>query len=173
MERKEYLDNLREKYSAYFDVFIDYKVMDYPLTLYAKNHIRNEKYVATKGMTIWAYETNEHCLIIDKAMLIQADIDNFFTFLISSMKVLVNPHGEHKSTSITGVITTDNLSKDLQKVIKRKSHVKYFSLGLRGWCDVRLIVVDVNNNLVYGSKGTEKLLEHYYPENNKNKKPLG
>ena len=63
MKLEEYLETLRHKYEAYFDIYPDYSILDRKLDLYARSHVRSEKFFLTKKAVLGAFETNEYCLV--------------------------------------------------------------------------------------------------------------
>ena len=63
MKLEEYLEILRGKYEAYFDIYPDYSILGRRLDLYACSHVRSEKFFATRKITLGAFETNEYCLV--------------------------------------------------------------------------------------------------------------
>ena len=53
MKLEEYLEILRRKYEAYFDIYPDYSILGRRLDLYARSHVRSEKFFLTKKSDIW------------------------------------------------------------------------------------------------------------------------
>ena len=63
MKLEEYLEILRGKYEAYFDIYPDYSMLGRRLDLYACCHVKSENVFISKNATLGAWETNEYCLL--------------------------------------------------------------------------------------------------------------
>ena len=69
----------------------------------------------------------------------------------------MKPTEEHMSSIITGVIALDNKpSTDIIDAIKKFKYHKGFAFGFKGWVDIRLILVTMDDkNIVTNKKGKE------------------
>ena len=86
-------------------------------------------------------------------------------FLENTIDQLVEPNMNHKQSYITYIKVVENgIPDNLIKNIKRFSYSKSFALGFMGWCDIRLIIVDLANNQVFANKKGEKVKHNYLPE---------
>ena len=77
--------------------------------------------------------------------------------LIEILDILVEPNGEHMSSVITGVIVLENKpNMDIIDSVKKFKYHKGFAFGFKGWADIRLILVAMNDKyIVTNKKGKE------------------
>ena len=164
LKADEYLQQLKSMYRSYFDLQENKEIAGRNFDLYAFSHIQNEKYFASKKIKIWEYAKYEHCLIKNITSKSNELIPDK-NFLNKTIDELVELHRNHKQSYITIVnISEKSLSnKEIEK-IQNFSFSKSFLLGFRGWCDIRLITVDLQNNKVYVNKKAQKVKDNYHPE---------
>lgn len=164
MNFETYIQIIKERLSRYFNVKEKYTFNDEVFDIFAVSNIRNEKYMATKKLTIYAFENDEYCFIKYYKELDHKKLYDIIETLKSSIKKYVKPHSEHMSSNITGVLVLDDINDDeLIKLIKKFHYQKSFALGFKGWVDVRLLVVNLKNGEVFTSKKARKASKFYQP----------
>jgi hypothetical protein len=133
--------------------------------LYACCQIRNEKFLATRKLTLGAWETNEYCLIEGHSAKIYApEVQDFTTFLVSAAGELVKPHKEHMSSLVTGILVSEQgFAPEAIRIGIRFKHSRSFWLGLRGWCSVCLVLVDLSSGQVHASPKGKEVMKSYQP----------
>ena len=166
MKLEEYLETLKRKYEAYFDIYPDYSILGRRLDLYACCHVRNEKFLATKKMVLGAWETNEYCLIEGHSTNIYApQVQDFTAFLVNAAGELVKPHKEHMSSMMTGILVSEQgFDPEAIRTGKRFKHSRSFRFGLRGWYSACLLLVDLLSGQVYASPKGKEVMKSYQPE---------
>ncbi|MGM0438386.1 MAG: hypothetical protein ACQEQD_08945 [Bacillota bacterium] len=158
----EYLDQLKLMYKSYFDLEENKEIADKKFDLYAFSHVQNQKYFASKKLKIWEYAKFDHCLI-DKNNENELIPDE--DFLKKAMDELIDLNRNHKQSYITIVKISENpFNENEIEKIKDFSFSKSFLLGLKGWCDTRLIAVDLAENEVYTNEEGKKVADNYQPE---------
>ncbi len=157
MEFSQYLDQLEKKLTSSFDLERDYILDDYSFDLFARYLLRNEKYILLKQAKIYAIENNEYSFVKYFDSIDLSQLEEFTTSLIKSIDFLVQPSEEHMSSIITGVIVLqDNPNPELVKAVKKFKYHKGFAFGLKGWVDIRLLLVTMNQDyIVTNKKGKE------------------
>jgi len=157
MDYKTYLDNVENKLKAYFDTYRNYQINGYEYDIFAKFHMRTERYVLVKKAVIYAMENNEYCLIKHFNNLDENKLKDYTDSLINSIDELVKPDRDHLSSIITGVLVLDNRPSDnIIRKVKKFKYQKGFAFGFRGWADIRLILVTMDDkNIVTNKKGKE------------------
>ncbi|QZY55597.1 hypothetical protein [Crassaminicella profunda] len=157
MKYTEYIEKIEKKLMGHFDVERDYQYKDLQIDLYAKYHIRNEKYMATKKIPIYAFENNEYCLIKHFDELTEEKLRNFIEVLKLSVDDFIHPHSEHMSSMITGVlVTAKEENQKIPKIVRKFKFHKSFSFGLKGWADIRLVLVHLGSgDIITNKKGKE------------------
>ena len=157
-----FLRRLREKYKTFYDVKEQPSCVSLPLDIYARFHQRHEKYFATKKINIWRLDHEEHCLVKYYEHLTKKDLEEMIALLKSSIPHLTKPHPDHLKTIITGVLVTKTpLSSNLQKSITAFKHSKAFKFYLHGWCDLRLIHLDLFTQQVTTNPAGQEVKKFY------------
>ena len=166
MKLQEYLETLRRKYEAYFDIYPDYSILGRRLDLYACCHVRNEKFLATKKLTLGAWETNEYCLVEGHSAKVYApQVQDFTVFLVNAADELVKPHKEHMSSVVTGILVSERgFAPEAIHIGTRFKHGRSFWLGLRGWYSVCLLLVDLSSGQVHASPKGKEVMKSYQPK---------
>lgn len=161
---ENYKEKVKERLSRYFDLKEDFKYNDQDFDLFAASNVRNEKYMASKKLTIYAFENDEYCFVKHIKGLDIEKLDGVINSLKKSIMDFVDPHHEHMSSTITGVLVVDeNIEPGLIKKIKKFHYQKTFAFGLKGWADVRLLIIDLKDGLVIPSKKAKKSVKFYLP----------
>ena len=165
MDYAQYLENLENKLRSSFDLYRDHKINNLELDLYGRFYMTTERYLLTKKAKIFGIENNEHILVNKIDNLDASKLSEFIGSIIDSIDHIVDPHPEHMSSIVTGVLVIDDSIKILSDeivddVIKFKFH-KGFSFGLRGWVDVRLLIVSLKDGIVISNKKGKEVEQVY------------
>ncbi len=170
MDFEKYITNIENKLRSNFDLHRDYKLNGENLDLFAEFHVRSERYILTKSAKIYAMENNEYCIFKKFKTVNNAIFEMFTEYLISSIDTLVKPHEEHMSTMITGVIIIEgnesNIDENVLEKVKKFKHHKGFSFGFKGWVDVRLVMVCLEDKFIITSKRGDEVRKVYSLKDN-------
>ncbi len=156
MEFSQYIELIERKLFSSFNIWRDHPVGQEIFDLYAEYHLRNEKYIVVKKAVIYAIESNEYCLV---KHLADPSLQRFNTLvdgIKDSVKDLVKPDQDHMSSIITivGVLDT-SAGPDVHAMIEAVKRFKYhkgFAFGLRGWADIRLVLVSLEEGVLATNK---------------------
>ncbi|MBV1756401.1 MAG: hypothetical protein KMY55_01030 [Dethiosulfatibacter sp.] len=164
MTYETYLENVSEKLKYNFDFIEIPEFEGIKFSLAAKSNIRNERFVATKGTVIYAYENNEYCFIRIMDDITTEGVDETFNVLKKAMDDFVVPNDEHMSTVFTGILLTmGNVDADLEDIIRRFKYQKSYKFGFHGWSSIRLVVVEITSGKVITSREAKKISKFYKP----------
>ncbi len=157
MEREKYLQLIKDRLRQYFDIEEPYHYEHRQFDFYAKSDIRNERYFASKKIKVYAIENIEHVFVQCLDTLTEKELEAFWQVMVKAAEELPEPHEEHMSTIISGIIVLpDGPEENLLPLIRKKKHEKSFMLGLKGWVYIRLIVVNLHQkNLAHNKRGKE------------------
>ncbi len=162
MDYRDYLDNIERKLRNSFDIERDYRINGYIWDLYAKYSLRNERYILSKKMVVYAFENNEHIFIKYFDRIDDLSLKEYTDFLISSIDEIVKPDENHMSSIITGVLVTKyKPSREITETIKKFKYHKGFAFGFKGWADIRLILVTMDDEYIVTSKKGKEVIEVY------------
>ncbi|KPU46315.1 hypothetical protein OXPF_00430 [Oxobacter pfennigii] len=165
MDCKEYLNMLSEKYKGYFDVNRDFVLLDYKLDIFAQYKAKSHRYFLNKSLSLDSYENFEYCLVkcFDEGINIKGP-DEFTSYLIKAAEDIVKPNSSHMSSCLTGVIVSPkSFAPDVIKKAEKFRYSKDFLFTLKGWCDIRLILADLEGNAVYTNKAGREVKDNYIP----------
>lgn len=165
MDFEKYIRNIEDKLRSNFDLHREYDLNGEILDLFAEFHVRSERYVLTKKAKIYGMENNEYCIFKKHKNLSGYELEKFNEFLINSIDTLIQPHNEHMSTMITGVIIFDGSRKNIddsviENIKKFKFH-KGFSFGFKGWVDIRIVLVCLEDKFLITSKRGDEVSKVY------------
>lgn len=157
-----YLEVITKRLMPYFDLSKDEKVAGKQMNLVARFNMRNEKYFFIKNITLFAYENHETVLVRRESELTEETAKEFCTYLKKAVTELVNPNDEHMSSVVTGIlVATEGITPKARKVIESFHYSRNFKFLLQGWCDVRLLAVDLTTCEVYSNRAGRPVREAY------------
>lgn len=163
MDFNQYIELMEQRLMKNFDIKRNSKILNEIFPLFAKMEMQNEKYFAAKGVKIWRAENSEFLFIKEFEKISEQDINDFQQFLIKAVSELVKPHSEHMSSTITGVMVTNQFPIELEKPVKRFKYRKSYALSFKGWADIKLILVDLSLNKVITNNLAKKVDKFYLP----------
>jgi hypothetical protein len=164
MELQTYLELMQEKLSAYYDTELPFDFDGRTFDLYARTEQRNERYFASKKIKVYAIENKEHVFMKHYDTFTDRDLDGFWQVLIKAADELPEPHDEHMSTIINGIVlTTSTIDAETESRIKKLKHDKSFAFGLKGWVYVRLLVINLNDHTMIHNKRGKEVAEQFGP----------
>lgn len=155
--------HIENKYKEYLDIKKIPEFFPFKIELYAHFYQNNEKYFASKNVSLWRMTTDEHCFVKSYNYLDFSEIDNMVVALKLGIDHLVKPSSDHMKTFLTGVMIVDssNLSSELIRYIENFKYCKVFKFYLHGWAEIRLILIDLSSGKVYTNKAGKEVLSFY------------
>lgn len=165
MEFNEYAGTIERKLQRSFDIARDHSISGIRYDLFAEFRMRNEKFILSKKAVIYAFENNEYCLMRYMPELAADDAAHFTDDIVRAVVDLVKPDGEHMSSVLTGVLVfgdgrEDTIVKAAEEVRRFRYH-RSFSLGFRGWVDIRLLLVSLEGGVIAANKRGEQVSKVY------------
>ncbi|MGH4119688.1 hypothetical protein [Clostridium sp.] len=164
MIASNYIETLSIKYNKNFNVSVDVSLCEKRINLFAEhNGIGGRTFITQKDI-IDRFEFNEYCVVNVYNSINREEVSEYTEYLKTLVTALVKPHREHKSSTITGVIVCNtSIDKSTKKFIKKFKYTKSYKLYFHGWSDIRLILVDLSNNLVIPNKRANSVKKVYIP----------
>ena len=157
---ESYLKDLEERYKYYYEVERDKKISGVKVDIFAKSSTEHFRQVLTKNIKIDQHYTKEYAMVKSLSELgNKNEVEDFSQFLISSINKLSLPSVDTMSTILNGIlVSTSGFSEEAIRFGEKFKFSKSFLLGIKGWCDIRLILVDLKEEKLYSNKkGTEVL----------------
>ena len=94
------------------------------------------------------YEIYEKIYIKHYTEICESDIQTYFR-LMCSIASEQAPTYQHLYKSIIGVMICDKSSLNLSALLRKLRYTRPFTLYLRGWSEVQLVLADMSANSVY------------------------
>lgn len=155
---EEYIEDLIKRYQAHYNVEVNKSIAGKNLDIYAISVIEHFRHILTKKIKIDHYQEKEIILVkgIDKLIDLE-EAKEFAQFLIKASKELINPSLDIMSHTINGlIISSHGFSKEAINTAKNFRYGRTFFLGIKGWLDIRLLLIDLKNNCINcNAKGNE------------------
>jgi len=161
MKHREYIEKIREKFEKYFHIETDVAILGERIDMHASFINISGRTFLTQKDVIDKYETYELCYIKGYEDLTEEDVLKFREFLKKAVTEFVKPGADHMSTYITGVMVADRIGSDVKRIIEEFKHSKAYMFYLRGWCDVRLVCVDLSAGNIMTNKAGNRVKKVY------------
>ena len=159
---KYYLEAISDRLAPNYDLSANETVAGQMVDLVARFKMRSEKYFLLKKITLYAYENHETVLIQVRERITPYLARQYCGFLQQAVLELVNPDDEHMYSLVTGVLVARRgIASEARSIIERFSYSRNFKFLLQGWCEVRLLAVDLAANEVYSNKAGRAVCEAY------------
>jgi hypothetical protein len=161
----DYVALLSERLSESYNVESPWHMEGDVFALHAHSRVVAGKYILHKKITYERMEVSEHVLVRSASAMVTAEqVSSFIEALRGLVDVLVKPSDEHMSTALTGVLVAPSgFTPDAARKLVRSGFTRNFWFGLRGWCFLRLIGVDLANGEVLANRRGKEVMKAYSP----------
>ena len=162
MDRAEFLDVLKDSFSAYYDVFPGNEgAASLPLAFRADYFSRAEKFWLSKKITIWANETNEFAYIFSAPSFDAELVDRCIDYAMAQGLPRVRPHKEHQYTNIKVIFVADALDDSIVDHIRKKKFSKNYKFSLHGFTELKTAAVDLNRQKAFPNRAGYELGDYF------------
>lgn len=152
------LERLLAAHEAWFDVSRDYEFAGRTFGGYAEFHSHGEQYVLVKRAKLWEVDTHEY-LFLHIEQRVDADtLAQLVSFMKEEALRKVQPRPNHMSSYLSLVVIADAVDDDARRAVRTTRFRKNFKLGLQGWVDLRLAVVDLSHSDVVTNAAGKELV---------------
>ncbi len=161
-------ERLIQAYKHSYDLTAPYKFGGLSFDLYGYFYAHQEKYVLTREAQMWEKNGYDHLFV---TMVDKIDVE-----FLSVLDRMIRDHAEpelvragrkhpaknHMYSDITVVVISSSaISDNVRAWIRRYRFARNYLFTIRGWCDARLIAIDLAENSVYGNAKAKPLLSYY------------
>lgn len=155
-ERELMLERLLVSHETWFDVYRDYEFGGRTFPGFAEFHSHGEQYVLVKRAKLWEVDAFEYLFFESVEHLDEPLLAELVEYMTTVAIEKVHPDPNHMTSYLSLVVIADGISDGLEKVVRKTKFRKNFALGIRGWADLRLAVVDLSTQSVTtNSQGKE------------------
>ncbi|MEA1939304.1 MAG: hypothetical protein U9N03_01385 [Candidatus Caldatribacteriota bacterium] len=158
-----YLENLEERFKYYYDVERNKEMFGVKINIFAKSSTEHFRQVLTKKIKIDQHYNKEYAMIKALSGVGEKDeIEKFTQFLTSSINKLSPPSVDTMSTILNGILVSNSgFSQEAIRFGEKFKFSKSFLLGIKGWHDIRLILVDLKEKKLYSNNKGKEVLSAY------------
>ena len=161
MKYEEYIKLLISKLEKNFTIERDIVIFDNKIDIFAKFSNISVRTFITQHDIIDQYNNHEHIYIKGYDNVTEEDIVSFGQFLKRISDECISPDKDHMSTYITGVLIGNHIDENAIRAVKKYNYRKAFCFYLKGWCDVGLIYVGLDNNMIITNRDGKKVKKVY------------
>ncbi len=137
------LERLLAAHEAFFDVTRDYEYAGRRFGGYAEFHSLGEKYVLVKKAKLWEVAAHEYLFFQAVDMLDEATFADYLAFMKEKATLKVEPKPNHMTSYVSLVIIAKQTDPAVVRRLKKTSYHKSYKMGLQGWAELRLCVIDM------------------------------
>lgn len=155
-------------YSDSFDMTEKYRIGDVEYDAYGYCNITNSKYVLVKKAELWRALCFEYAFFKNVGVLTAGDIELFCRQVDDFIEPDLVRRGEkctpkdHMYSYITAVfICEDGLTDEVARAIRKAKFFKNYMLSIRGYCELRIVAVDMKNETIVGNAAAKDLVKDY------------
>ena len=158
-----YLRDLEERYKYYYELERDKEISGLKVDIFALSSTEHFRQALTKNIKIDQHYTKEYAVVkAEKRFIDKNEVEEFSKYLKSLINKPFTPSVNIMSTIINGVlVSTSGFSEEAINFAERFKFSKSFLLGLKGWCDIRFILIDLKGQKLYSNKKGEEVLSAY------------
>ena len=169
-----YLDRLLVRYAGTFDIYTPYRIggSTFPAYGYFYSHV--EKFVLTRGANMWSSDSYEHILFLPVEEATVDLVSQMRQILLDEVEPKLVLKGEdvpppnHMYSYMSVILVSDKKpSKDTIKAVKRLSYDKGYMMNMRGFSQVQICLVSIEDEKVYhnfAAHGKKKTLKGIFKE---------
>lgn len=147
-DRRRIVERLLAAHDAWFDVERDHRFAGRTFPGYAEFHSTASQYVLVKRAKLWEATSHEYLFIWDTPRLTADELEDLVGCITGEGLALVRPAPDHMTTYLSLAIVADTVDDLAWERVRRIRFRKNFTLGWRGWADLRLAVADLSRGCV-------------------------
>lgn len=163
VDKKEYLKLMEARLRNYFEIEKEKVLEGETFNLYGKYQMMLGRTFLGKKDIIDKFETNEHVMIKCVDCLKQSELEGYLAYLSELPKKLVSLNKYHKSTYLNFVLVCSNNIQCDTTTIKKYRYEKIFGFYFKGFCEVRLVVVELPTGKVFTNRDGKRVKKAYMP----------
>ena len=140
MTPRETLDELLKSYVRYYD--IKREGVTPPFDAEAAFHSHDEQFFISKTIKLSEAEAHEYVFFATAPSLDAGRAKELADLAWETGLARVDPHPYHRSTDVTLVVITEELTDGAAKYIEREKRSQSYRHSLHGWSDFRVIAFE-------------------------------
>lgn len=158
LTKEEVLEKLLLAHQAWFDIHRNHEFEGKIFPGFAEFHTHGEQYVLVKRAKLWEVDSHEYIFFQTADHIDETDVADWVEFMCEHGIKKAKPQPNHMSSNITLVLIADSTSGDAAKAVRKARFRKNFKLGLEGWADLKLALVDLSDRSVVANGAGKDLI---------------
>lgn len=157
--RIEVIERLLAAHETWFDVERDHCFAGRIFPGYAEFHSSASQYVLVKRAKLWEASSHEYLFFWPADHLDEAALTDLLHFMTHEALGKVQLTSDHMSSYLSLVVVADEVDDIVPRLVSRARFRKNFALGLKGWADMRVAVVDLSARRIWANTQGKPLVE--------------
>lgn len=157
-EAHEVLERLLLAHQSYFDVERDHEFAGERFDGYAELHSSASKYVLVKRAKLWETSSHEYLFLKVIEHLDAQILCNMVAYMKTNALEKVSLERDHMNSFLSLVIIADTIDPEVAQQVRHTRFRKNFLFGLKGWADLRLCVICLDEGKVHANGMGRKLV---------------
>lgn len=167
------LEQLLQRYEAYFTVQRELCCGGQPFAAFAEFHSRSEKYVLVKRAQLWAAENHEYSYFVLADQLDEEMVRRFGQAALADAKTRIQPHSEHMYSYVSLIFISDRIQEAAARLVQKTEYRKDFLLSIHGWMELRLVAYECASGRCLHNRRGKNLVALVEKNDQKNQKKKG
>lgn len=142
------LERLLASHETWFDVYRDYEFGGRVFPGYAEFHSHGEQYVLVKRAKLWEVDAFEYLFFVTEDELGAEALGELLAFMTTKAIEKVHPDPNHMTSYLSLVVIANAVDDEARRMASKARFRKNFALGIRGWADLRVAVLDLSDDSV-------------------------
>lgn len=162
MTSEEYLTNLRQRLARYFDFKDNACCGDIPFSLLAELHSADEGYFIVPSLKTYSVKHNEFIYALSFKDGVNVNLAKRAIEYIKEEMRSMKPDREHMSSIFVLLcLCEDGVSDTMKKDLLATKFHKDYAFSLKGWSDLAVVVVDLQNAVIDCNKAGRKVEQYF------------
>lgn len=168
MTSAEYFKRLLLYYKNMYDMEQPYTLCGIDCLAHGHFYSHSEKYVLSREAKLWESNSFEHVFFMEKDVLRVSDLqkmDDLIRLHVEPELVREGnayPARNHMYTYLTFVFLCDSaLDREVVKSLKKYHFTRNYLFTFRGWCEARVVAVDLECGKIYTNRPGASLAKLY------------
>lgn len=164
-EVKDYLNEVANRYVAYFDITRNIEVQQQPIYFHAHYVQRDERYLMSKAVKMWGVEHEQHIFVKEPTtMITKKEAEQFILSLKKEIEKNETKNEDHMSTIVIGlipIVSNKEVDNDLKKFMQKFRKFRFVKYGLHGWFEYYIGLIDYHHQTIYIHKKAKPFLQGF------------
>lgn len=145
-------------HEGYFDIEEDFEFEGCEFDGYAEFHASSSQYVLVKRAKLWEADSHEYIFFKAVERLDAKTLSCLVEFMKTKALGKVVPEEGHMTSYLTLVVVACSIDEDVPQQVEKTRFRKSFRFGLRGWADLRVCAVSMENEKVFANGQAKEMV---------------